>query len=464
MAGDLTPTQGGVSSTLAEFASACRWGDLPEAVRHEARRCLVNYFACALAGWRDPAVRTAARVFGRIGSPGACTVIGSSGTVAPLHAASLNAMSANVFDFDDTHLPTILHPTAPVASAAFALAQLAPTTGRELLQAVVAGIEVACRIACAVSPEHYARGWHITGTCGVFGAAAAAARLLGLDARQCVWAFGAASSQASGLVETLGTMAKSIGVGNAASNGLLSAWLAQEGFAGPAAPLEGVRGFLPVFGTGVRPQVLLGELGAQWQILANTYKPYPCGVVLNPVIEACLQLRAQVLSGEVERIELQAHPLLRQRTDRPGVDSGKASQVSAQHAVAVALLRGRAGLDEFSDEAVADPALRALGARLVFVDDPSMGVEAAQVRVLLRDGRSIAHRVAAAHGSLQSPLTDDELSAKCEALARHGGSGVDPRPLLDALWQLDRLPDAAMVLRLAQPLAGSISDNNSMEQ
>lgn len=453
MAGDLNPSEGAISRALATFATECRWDDLPEAVRHEARRCLVNFFACALAGWRDPAVRTAARVFGRIGPDGACTVIGSGDTAAPLHAASLNAMSANVFDYDDTHVPTILHPTAPVASAAFALAQLSATSGRELLEAVVAGIEVACRIACAVSPEHYARGWHITGTCGVFGAAAAASRLLRLPPQQVVWAFGSASAQAGGLVETLGTMAKSLGVGNAAANGLLSAWMAQEGFAGPDAPLEGARGFLPVFGTGVRPQALLGGLGAQWQILANTYKPYPCGVVLNPVIEACLHLRAQLPLDQIERIELQAHPLLRQRTDRPGVASGKASQVSAQHAVAVALVRGRAGLDEFSDEAVADPALRALGARLAFVDEAAMGVEAAEVRVLLRDGRSMAHRVAAAHGSLQSPLTDEELSAKCVELARHGGSGIDARPLLDALWQLDRLPDAAAALRLAQPFA-----------
>lgn len=451
MAGDLNTEEGALSQALAAFAVGLQWDDLPEAVRHEARRCVVNFFACALAGWRDPAVRTAARVFGRIGPAGRCAVIGSGETAAPLHAASLNAMSANVFDYDDTHMPTILHPTAPVAAAAFALAQLQPTSGRELLQSVVTGIEVACRIACAVSPEHYARGWHITGTCGVFGAAAAASRLLGLDRQQGVWAIGSASAQASGLVETLGTMAKSIGVGNAAANGVLSAWLAQEGFAGPATPLEGARGFLPVFGTGLRPQALLGGVGQRWEILANTYKPYPCGVVLNPVIEACLQLRQQLPAEAIERIELQAHPLLRQRTDRPGVANGKASQVSAQHAVAVALLRGRAGLDEFSDAAVADPALRALGSRLVFVEDATMGVEAAAVRVLLRDGRRLSHRVAAAHGSLQSPLTDDELSAKCEALARHGGSGVRAGPLLDALWQLDRLPDAAVALQLAQP-------------
>lgn len=442
---------GAVTRALAEFALDCRWRELPAAAQHEARRCLVNYFACALAGWCDAAVLTAERVFAQTGPQGRCTLIGSGRTAGLLQAASLNAMSANVFDFDDTHLPTILHPTAPVAAAVFALAQMRPVSGPALLEALVAGIEVECRIANAISPGHYARGWHITSTCGVFGAAAAASRLLGLDARQTAWAFGSAAAQASGVVETLGTMAKSIGVGNAAANGVLSALLAQQGFAGPQAPLEGVRGFVPVFGPEVHWDALLQGLGERWEILANTYKPYPCGVVLNPVIEACLALRPQVGGslGAIERVELRAHPLLRQRTDRPGVTTGKSSQVSAQHAVAVALARGRAGLAEFSDAAVQEPALRAMGSRLVFVEDALMGVEAAEVDIVLADGRRIGHRVEAAHGSLASPLSDDELSAKCRELAHHGASGVAAQPLLDALWGLDRSDDASTVMRLA---------------
>lgn len=459
MAGHLTPgADGAITRALAQATLAWRWADLPEAVRHEARRCLVNFFGCALAGWRDAASQTAARVFARIGPPGDCVVIGSGRTASALHAASLNAMAANVFDFDDTHLPTIAHPTAPVAPVALALAQGRRTSGIELLEAVVAGIELQCRIALAVSPGHYARGWHITSTCGVFGSAVAAARLLGLDAAQTGWAFGSAASQAGGLVETLGTMAKSISVGNAASNGLLSALLAQEGFAGPAAPLEGARGFVPVFGPEVNWDALTQGLGERWEILANTYKPYPCGVVLNPVIEACLALRP-ALAGDlaaIERVELRGHPLLRQRTDRPGVTTGKSSQVSAQHAVAVSLTRGRAGLEEFSDAAVADAGLRRLAQRLVFVEDASLGVEAAEVTAVLADGRRVGHFVAAAHGSLASPLSDDELSAKCRELARYGGSGVAVEPLLEALWSLDRSPDAARLMPLA---AGTTNSN-----
>ena len=442
---------GSLSRALAEAALGWRWSDLPRDVQRQALRSLVNFFACALAGFRDPAVTTAARVFARVGPQGAFTRIGSGTTASLLHAVSLNAMAANVFDFDDTHLPTIAHPTAPVAPVALALSQTRRVSGIELLEAITAGIELQCRIALAISPGHYSRGWHITSTCGVFGAAIAAARLLGLDARRTVWAFGSAAVQGAGLVETLGTMAKSLSVGNAASNGLLAAWLAEEGFAGPPAPIEGERGFVPVFGPSVNWSALAEGLGERWEILANTFKPYPCGVVLNPVIEACLALRPAVEQrlDAIARVELRAHPLLRERTDRPGVTSGKLSQVSAQHAVAVSLKRGRAGLNEFSDEAVGDSARKSFERLLAFVDDESMRVEAAEVTLVMADGERFIHRLEAAHGSLTSPLTDDELSAKCRELARHGGSSVDANALLDALWSLERAPDASVLLDLA---------------
>ena len=163
-------------------------------------------------------------------------------------AAFLNAASGNVFDFDDTHIPTVIHPTAPVAPALFALAAQRRVSGAELLHAFVLGVEIECRLGNAISPGHYRRGWHITATCGVFGAAAAAGELVGLDTTHMIWALGNASAQSSGLVETLGTMAKSIGVGNAARNGLLAALFAERGFAGPDHPLEGPRGFIPVMG------------------------------------------------------------------------------------------------------------------------------------------------------------------------------------------------------------------------
>jgi 2-methylcitrate dehydratase PrpD len=452
---------GHVTQRLAQWVADTAWQDVPAVVRHEAKRSLVNYLAVALAGCTDPTLDKAVRTYQRFSAGERASVIGRVERVDMLNAAALNAMSANVFDFDDTHIPTIIHPSAPVAAALFAFAEsfadifpdAQPLTGEALLLAFVAGVEVECRIGNAVSPEHYQRGWHITSTCGVFGAAAAIAKVLGLSAQQIAWALGNASAQAGGLVETLGTMSKSISVGNAARNGVLSALLAADNFAGPDAPLEGVRGFLRV--TAATPDIdaLTRELGHDWALLSNTYKPYPCGVVLNPVIDACLDLRrdAKWTLDDIERVELTGHPLLRERTDRPNVRTGRESQVSAQHAVAVTLATGKAGLAQFSDSAVADPLLRAFDTRLHFIDDASWPVESAQVAVVLRSGETLTRHIRAARGSLAAPLTDGELAEKLRDLAAYGGSGVAPQPLIDAMWRFDSESDASALMRLARP-------------
>lgn len=441
---------GELTGSLARFVTQTQWRDLPGAVRNEAKRSLVNYFAVALAGAHDPTLDKAVSVYSRFRANDDATVVGRSERADMLNAAALNAMSANVYDFDDTHIPTIIHPTAPVAAALFALAESHPMTGEALLLAFVLGVEVECRIGNAVSPEHYQRGWHITSTCGVFGAAAAVAKALALSQREIVWALGNASAQTGGLVETLGTMSKSISVGNAARNGLLSALLAADGFSGPDAPLEGERGFVRVTTPNPHWHALTHDLGHEWALLKNTYKPYPCGVVVNPVIDACLDLRrdARWSLEDIERIELRGHPLLRERTDRPHVRTGRESQVSAQHAVAVVLSRGKAGLEEFSDAAVADPSLRAFANQLRFVDEAAWPVESAQVTIVLRSGERLSRQVQAARGSLDAPLSNVELTDKLHRLTAYGRSGIDAQPLVERLWKFESEPDAAAVVRL----------------
>jgi 2-methylcitrate dehydratase PrpD len=449
MAGQLKDS--GASAALARLAVQTRWEDLPVAVGHEAKRSLLNFLATALAGCRDPALLAAGAVFRQFRSAQDCTVIGHAERTDLLHATSLNAMSGNVFDFDDTHMPTIIHPTAPVAPALLALAQTRKVSGRALLAAFAVGVEVECRLGNAVSPWHYQRGWHITATCGVFGAAVAAGRILGLDEQRMLWALGNASAQSSGLVETLGSMAKSIGVGNAAANGVLAALLAAQGFQGPATPIEGPRGFLKVMGDDADLAGVTQGLGERWELMNNTYKPYPCGVVLNPVVEAALALYHDdgVRLAQVAGVELTGHPLLRQRTDRARPHSGREAQVSAQHAVAVALSRGKAGLDEFSDASVAAEDAGALASRLVFQDDASYTIDAAAVRVQLRDGGSITRQVGPARGSLGAPLSDADLERKLQDLCRWGGSGCDAAPLAAALWSLDASDDAGRLAALA---------------
>lgn len=438
------------TETLLRFIAATQWDDLPPDVVHEAKRALVNFFAVALAGCRDPAIEKSSQVMEPFAGRATATVIGRNERSDAMTAACLNAMSANVFDFDDTHVPTIIHPTAPVAPALFAWSEISPLSGRDFLLALTLGIEFECRLGNALSPWHYQRGWHITSTCGIFGAAVAAGKAMGLDPKRLRWALGTASAQSSGLVETLGTMAKSVGVGNSARNGLLSALLARHNFDGPAEPLEGERAFLRVMGQQADADALVIGLGESWELRSNTYKPYPCGVVLNPVIEACLCLAGdQAISpDDIEQVELVGHPLLRQRTDRPLPANGRESQVSAQHAVAVTLARGRAGLSEFSDAAVAEPSLRSFASKLRFVDDDGLTVDSARVTLRMRMGGERSVLVSNARGSQARPLSDAELEQKLADLIEHGRSGCTAGPLIDAIWSLDRAIDAASLLSL----------------
>ena len=439
------------SGRLSTFVSEAQWDAVPASVRHEAKRSLLNFFACALGGSSDAFIESASAALRPFMGAANATVIGRAFRADAPGAAFLNAASANVFDFDDTHTRTVIHPTAPVAAALFALAERTPMSGRELLLALILGIETECRIGNAISPGHYRRGWHITSTCGVFGAAAAVAKALGFSPERTRWSLGNASAQASGLLETLGTMAKSISVGNAARNGLMGALFAQQNVAGPDRPLEGPYGFLRVTAEAPDPDSLIEGLGEHWEIALNTYKPYPCGIVLSPVIEACLALSndARCASDEVERVEITAHPLLRERTDRVRPQSGREAQVSAQHAVAVALQSRKAGLREFTDERARDPALDALRGKVVFVDDAACALESAMVSLYLRGGAQLTRRIDCARGSSARPLSDRDLEQKLEDLNVYGGSNCDARPLIDALWTLDRAENAAPLIRLA---------------
>src|SRR6202011_4866649 len=244
-----------------------------------------------VGGCRNEAVEILLAALADCFGPPHATIIGRSERTDALTATFFNAVSANVLDFDDTHLRTVIHPTAPVAPGLFALAERRPIAGAALLHAFVLGVEVECRIGNALSPGHYRRGWHITATCGVLGAAAAAGKLLGLDTARMGWALGAAATQSSGLIENLGTMSKSVGVGNSARNGLAAALYAERGLSGPDQPLEGPRGLAAVMGEDVDLSSVTHGLGDSWELMQNAYKPYPCGVVLHPVIDACLELR-----------------------------------------------------------------------------------------------------------------------------------------------------------------------------
>lgn len=442
-----------ITTRLAEFVATSRWSDIAPAVRREAQRSLLNYFGCALGGCRDVAIEAAIRAIGPYATPGPATVIGRTERFNPFTGAYLNAMSANVFDFDDTHLRTVIHPTAPIAPALFALAELQPVSGAQLLHAFILGVDVACRAGNAISPGHYNHGFHITGTCGILGAAAGVARLLGLDAQRTAWALGNAATQSSGLVESLGVMSKSINLGHAARGGMEAALLAREGFTGPDRALEGRHGFLNVLGSNADLDALTDGLGQSFEITRNTYKPYPCGVVLNPVIDACLDLRNEsgIAAEQIDAVTVRGNPLLQLRADRPKVTTGREAKVSMQHSVAVAFLYGRAGVKEYDDAVVNDPIVRALGQRVQCVVDDSVPVEAAEVKIRTRAGVEHVRFVANARGDLKRPLTDAEIEAKGRELAAIGAPGFNTAPLVAAVWALDGAADASQVMRCVRP-------------
>jgi 2-methylcitrate dehydratase PrpD len=441
----------GITQNLARFVVEARWDDVPEPVRHEAKRALLNFFAVALAGCRTGPVELALRSLAEFSDRRQATVIGRGERMDALSAAFLNAAGANVFDFCDTHLPTVIHPTAPVAPAVLAMAELRRVTGAELLLAFLLGVELQCRIGGAISPGHYAKGWHITSSCGVFGAATAAGKLIGLDAQRMVWALGNASTQSAGLCECLGWPAKSISVGNAARNGLWSALLAEKGFEGPAEPIAGVQGFLNAMAEPPNWAPLTEGLGDTWEITQNSIKPYPCGFVIHPFLDCVLDWRRQHPAAAVERVVARGNPLLAQRTDRPDIATGRESQVSVQHALAAALVHGEAGLGQFTDACARDPAVIELRRKVEVIRDPAIATIAAEVELWTRNGTQ--HRLAtpAARGSPANPMSDQEIEDKLRTIAGGWRSGHDVSPLIDAVWTLDRSEDAARLLALTVP-------------
>jgi len=440
-----------VTEGLAQHVVAARWDDIPLPVRHQAKRSLLNFFAVTLAGCRSRPIETALRSLAEFSGGRQVTVIGRTERLDALSAAFLNAACANVDDFCDTHTPTVIHPTAPVAAALLAHAELRRVSGPDLLLALIIGNEVQARIGLAISPSHYERGWHITSTCGVFGAAAGSGKLAALDQLQMVWALGIAATQSAGLCECLGTTAKSVSVGNAARNGLWSALLAEQGIDGPPEPLAGVQGFYHTLAEMPDLSFITDGWGERWEIMATSYKPYPCGFVIHPVLDCVLDWRRDNPVAEVTRVVVRGHPLLAVRTDRPDISTGRESQVSVQHAVAAALVTGNAGLDQFTDACVRDPKVASLRSKVEVLRDEGFSTIAAAVDITTADGK--IHKLAqpAARGSDANPLSDDDLEGKLRTAAAGWDPRYDTTPLIDAIWTLDKSADVSKLASLATP-------------
>jgi 2-methylcitrate dehydratase PrpD len=442
----------GTTLELARFVTETPAERIPASILHEGKRCFINYMAVALFSARDPSLDILLDLFRLEGGRRHATVIGQRSRTSLQNAVLANGYLGHLEDYDDTHFPTVIHPSSPTLPAALALGEHGGASGREVLAAAILGMEVCCRVGVAIHPAHYDAGWHITGTCGVFGSVSAAGRLLGLGAGQMLHALGVAGTQASGVREVFGSMTKAFHPGRAAQSGLLAALLAQRGFTSTEVILEGRRGFAAVLAGTYDLNRATEALGEHWELSMNGLKPYACGVVNHPLIDAMTSLRSRegVTPEAVERITARVHPLVLELVDRPNPQRGLEGKFSFQHCMAVGLVDGAAFPAQFTDDKVNDPVVTALRRRISATVDPSLGEDAAVVTLTLRDGRSYTQTVTHAAGAPENPMTDAHLERKFRSLAGETLPRRRVERLLERLWELEKVADIREVVALTR--------------
>lgn len=439
-----------VTRTLARFVATHPSGGWSDAVEREAHRSLLNWMGCAVGAARHEAVESALAAVRLLQPAPQAQLPGRPERVDIASVALLAGIASHTFDFDDTHLRTIIHPAGPVASALLPLAEHRGLGGRALIDALVLGIDVSCRIGNVMYPDHYDRGWHITGSTGMLGAAAGCARLLGLDEQRTTMALGIAASQPVGLREQFGTMSKPLHPGAAARAGLMSALLASQGFTASARAIEAPRGLVQVVSTKSSWHEASDELGQRFEIAFNTYKPFACGIVVHPCIDACVRLRGQgVTPAAVERLTIRVHPLVLELTGKTEPADGLQAKFSVFHGCAVGLIFGRAGEAEFADAVVRREDVVALRRKVKAVVDADMPEDACEAVAELVDGRQVALQVDHAVGSLERPLDDDALDDKFRALAEPVIGAAAAESLRQACRGAASLPDAGAIARAA---------------
>ncbi len=452
-----------VTARIADFVAATRFEDLPPAVVEAAKEHILDGIATMIAGAREDASVHIRRYVAKLCGACEATIIGTSVKTAARYAALANGVEGHVLDYDDTQLATsakipfgqLTHPTTPVLAAALAVAEKLSSRGKDLLAAYIIGVEVACRLADAIDPRHYLDGFHPTGTIGVFGAAAASARLAALDAKRIRWALGLAGTFSAGVRANRGSMAKALNAGRAAENGVVAAELARQGFTAAENIFEAPMGF---FSAASRNHVAAARLKLGRPFFFNApgiaVKRYPCAGVLHSLLDAAIDLsvRHDIDAGLVEKItatlgKVSAGPLV---YDRP--KTGLQGKFSAPFSVAVALVERAAGLRQYVDGKVSNPAVEALMRKVVFIRDPRLdaaGFEHARatLEIRLRDGRSYRAASRPPKGHPKKPLSRRELEDKFRECA--GGAHLDGRPIqrmIDTVRSIENVPSVSAMM------------------
>jgi 2-methylcitrate dehydratase PrpD len=440
------------TKVLSSYVVTANAGDIPDDVRHEARRAILNYVGCAIGGSRHAAMEIAIRALGPFSGNPTARVLARTDRLDPLHASLMNGISSHVFDYDDTTPQNYMHPTSPLASALFAYSSVNPVRGSDFMHAFILGFEVESRIGNAVYPAHYDAGWHITGTAGVFAAAASVGRLLGLTTQQMIWALGLAATQAAGLREMFGSMAKAFHPGRAAQNGYSAALLAQAGFTAGEHSLEGPRGFAAVQAAQYDLSKITEALGTDYNLRRNTYKPFPCGIVNHPTIDGCIQLHNEQLDPEkIASVSLRVAPLVMDLCGKKAITKGLEGKFSVVHGAAIGLVRGKAGIQEYTDEAVNDPTIRRVRESVTATGDISITDDQAHIEVTLTDGRKVTRFVEKSLGNIHRPMSDGQLEAKFRDQAAPILPSAQIEKTIDFCWKIDTLDNVSSLVEATVP-------------
>jgi 2-methylcitrate dehydratase PrpD len=441
-----------ITRALADYVRATTFSDLPAQVQTESIRTVVNWVGCALGGAPTPTVDAAVKGLQSFSSPGHGRLIGRRERFDAPGAAMLNCLSSAAHAFDDTHLKTITHPTGPVISALLAVADTARMSGQDFLLALMLGMEIECRLSSViVAPgTGSSGGWYITGVTGGIGAAAAIGRVLGFDRPTLISAMGLAAAQSCGTRGTHASMACAYVPAVAAQAGLTAAMLARAGFeCGPAA-VAGRNGVVEVIAPKADHDGICRDLGTTWELLGNAYKPYPCGIVIHPAIDACLELVAKhkPIVNEIESVAFDVNPGALGLCWRKLPNSVLEAQVSMFHWLAAALIEGKAGIAQAQLSCIRNPAIRALQDRLTATSKGELNIDQAKAVVRMRDGTVFTVTIEHGVGSLVKPMSDDELSAKFLAQARGVLPDAKAQELLAASWNVATLENVADLLAL----------------
>jgi 2-methylcitrate dehydratase PrpD len=433
----------GITEKLAAYLSALRFEDLPEDVVHHSRRGVLDWLGCALAGSGHGTIDTLLAVLTTTGAAGGHTVIGHDMRLGMLEAALANGQMGHVLDYDDTHMDgVVIHASGPITAALLALGEQRKLGGKAMIAGYVAGFEAALRTGHG-APRHYQDGWHQTGTLGAIGAAAACGTAMGIGPEKMVYAFGIAAAQSAGMLQNRGTMCKSFQAGKAASNGLLAALLAEGGFDSSIEILEGRQGFCRIYSSETDEAAMLQGLGDDFFVRSNGFKPYACGIVLHPIIDAAIGLRdkAGVAPEAVESIVVTANA---KAISIAGIDvpeSGLKAKFSTHHATAVAYLDGAAGTAQFSNARALADEVAAMRLKVSVEIDDTLRNDQARSRLTAASGETFEFAVEHATGTAANPMSDAALEAKFMANAVPTVGEVRAGKIRDLVWGLDALDD-----------------------